>query len=192
MEYISEDPTFLAVGLGVMALVFLIMLKVTQQGKYLIYAGAALGILVLLMGIERVWVTDNERIEDVVYALAKAVEASDADRAAEYLTPDCVLEASQDRTNLSERVVTSRFAGPLTRQRLQDNLPRFTFDYLKVTRLHAHAGKLSGLGTAEFSVHAMGTPGILTPPAGMGWSIGLREVAPQVWKVARVTPGRLG
>ena len=31
----------------------------------------------------------------------------------------------------------------------------------------------------------------MTPPAGMGWSLGLREVQPGVWKVSRITPGRV-
>ena len=40
MRFITEDPTYLATGLGVAAVVFLVMMKVTQQGKYLLYAGS--------------------------------------------------------------------------------------------------------------------------------------------------------
>ncbi|MDB5351848.1 MAG: hypothetical protein JWN86_3095 [Planctomycetota bacterium] len=196
MEYFTEDPTYLATGLGILALVFLVMMKATQQGRYLIYAGAALGVLALLLVVERLYVTENERIEDVVYGLAKAVEASDGDGAAEFLTPDCVLERSADQGNIPMRLVTSRFAGPLPPDKLKEELENYTFDYLKVTRLHANAGKLSGMGTAEFAVHTMGQQrdpfhAFATPPAGMGWSFGLREVSPQVWKVARITPGRM-
>jgi hypothetical protein len=195
MEYVTEDPTYLAAGLGVLALIFLVMLKVTQQGKYLLYAGAVLGVLVFLLAVERMWVTDNERIEDVVYGLAKAVGESDGDKAAEFLAEDCMMEPSGDRSDLLMRAVSSRFAGPLPPQRLREALPNFKFDYLRITRLQAHAGALSGMGTAEFAVHTMGQQTepfatYATPPAGMGWSFGLREVSPHVWKVVRISPGR--
>jgi hypothetical protein len=195
MSFITEDPTYLATGLGVAAVVFLVMMKVTQQGRYLLYAGIVLGVLALLLAGEWLWVTDDERIEDVVYGLAKAVAASDGDRAAEFLTPDCMLEPSPDRGDRVVRFVSGRFAGPLPPQRLKEELPNYKFDYLRITRLRANAGKLSGMGTAEFAVQAMGqqfepTLGFATPQAGMGWSFVLREVAPRVWKVARITPGR--
>jgi hypothetical protein len=191
MYYLSDDPTYLAGGLALLGLIFLIMLWATQQGKYLIYGGAALGLALLVVVIERVWVTDNERIEDTVYALAKAVEASDGEKAAEFLTPDCRLEPSTDTENMVVRYISNRFAGPVSRERLIDELSHVKFDYLKIVALRANAGKISGRGTAEFAALAMGTPGIMTPPAGMGWSLGLREVQPGVWKVSRITPGRL-
>ena len=43
MTYLSEDPTFLAGFFLVLAGAFLAALKVTQQGKYLVRAGIALG-----------------------------------------------------------------------------------------------------------------------------------------------------
>ena len=67
-------------------------------------AGRPSGSRMVVVLIERVWVTDNERIEDTVYALAKAVEASDGERAADYLTPDCLLEPSTDTENVMVRV----------------------------------------------------------------------------------------
>ena len=39
MEFLSEDPTYLAGGLGLLARPFLVALRVTQQGKYLVWAG---------------------------------------------------------------------------------------------------------------------------------------------------------
>ncbi len=42
MTYLSEDPTFLAGGLLLLAGAFLLALKVTQQGKYAIRAGVAM------------------------------------------------------------------------------------------------------------------------------------------------------
>ena len=38
MEFLSEDPTYLAGGLGLIAVGLLIALRVSQQGKYLIGA----------------------------------------------------------------------------------------------------------------------------------------------------------
>ena len=197
MEFLSDDPTYPVAALGLAALMFVVLLKVTQQGKYLIFAGVAVAILLVWLAIERVWVTDAERIEDVVYGLAKAVERSDAAAAAEFLAPECRLEARTDSEDLSVRVVTGILAGPVTRQRLDQHLPELRFDYVKVTYLRTHAGAQTRLGTADFVVHSMGTQkelphaSLITPPAGMHWSMGLREID-GVWKVTRITPGRGG
>ena len=43
MTYLLEDPTYLAGGLLLLAGAFLVALKVTQQGKYLVRAGIAWG-----------------------------------------------------------------------------------------------------------------------------------------------------
>lgn len=198
MEFLSDDPTFAAAALGMAALVFLILLRVTQQGKYLFWAGGALLVLVALLGIERVWVTDAERVEATVYGLAKAVERSDGTAAAEFLTSDCVLEPSIDRGNRLVQFVSSRFAGPVSRERLEGELPRYKFDYIRITGLKTRAGEMSRTGTAEFVVHVMGLQqdpspaGLMTPASGMGWTLGFREESPGVWKVSRITPGRIG
>ena len=81
MYYLSEDPWPLAGFLGLVGLGFLVPLWLTQQGKYLIRALVAFGLALLVIGIERVWVTDNERIEAVVSELASGVANRDADRA---------------------------------------------------------------------------------------------------------------
>jgi len=198
MGFLSDDPTCLAAALGLAALVCLVLLKVTQQGKYLIWAGVAALALLVLLSVERAWVTDAERIEATVYGLAAAVERSDADAAAEFLAPECTLAPSSNGDNLYVRYVSSHFAGPVDRDRLAAQLPRFTFDYVRVSRLSARAGEMSRTGTAEFVVHAWGmqtspSPAALaTPPAGMGWSLGFREMSPGVWKVTRITPGQMG
>ena len=77
MTFLSEDPTYLAGFLVLAAGAFLMALKVTQQGKYLVWALTALGLAVAVVVIERMWVTDNERIESVVYDLRRAVLAAD-------------------------------------------------------------------------------------------------------------------
>ena len=73
MEILSDDPTYLAGGLGLLAGVFLIALRLTQQGKYLVWAAVSLALALVVVGVERVWVTDNERIEETVYGLGRAV-----------------------------------------------------------------------------------------------------------------------
>ena len=79
MTNLSEDPTYLAGGLLLLAGVFLVALNITQQGKYLVRAGIMLGLAFVVVAVEWFWVTDNERIEQVVYALRQAVLHSDAD-----------------------------------------------------------------------------------------------------------------
>lgn len=80
MSYLSEDPTVLAGGLLMLAAAFGVALKVTQQGKYLIGASIAAALAAVVVAVEWMWVTDTERIEDVVYDLRQAVLDSDVDR----------------------------------------------------------------------------------------------------------------
>jgi hypothetical protein len=215
--YLSEDPRPLAYALGLVALGFLAALWITQQGKYLIRAGIAVTLALAVLGIEHFWITDSERIEAVVYDLARAVEASDTERALSHLAPD-VAVVSDDRQISrqfgrlkGQAVIAPDAAGasgdrqksgrlgrlkgqiilPLIRQRLQDT----KFDYLRIVGLTAHAGEFSRQGTAEFRTQAMGSTvgsasqlNFATPPAGIEWSLGFRETSPGVWKVIRITP----
>ena len=197
MEFLSDDPTYPAVALGLLALGLLVAVKVTQQGKYLFWAGGALVLLATLLLAERAWVTEEERIEEVVNGLARAVEADEPDLAAGFLAPDCVIENTPDHGNAFYRRVMNLFTGKLDRDALRGYLADYRFEYLKVARLRANAGRLSGRGTAEFVVHAsLARKGEhpmfgMTPPSGMGWSFGLVELEPHVWKIARMTPGRI-
>src|SRR5258707_7560399 len=88
MESLSDDPTYLAGGLALLAVALLIALRVTQQGRYLVLALIVLGLAAAVLVIEHFWVTDAERIERVVYDLRDAVKDSDAERVMTYLTPD--------------------------------------------------------------------------------------------------------
>ena len=63
-------------------------MRVTQQGKYLVWALSSLGLAMTVLLVERFWVTDNERIERVVYDLRRAVMTSDAEAVLKHLTPD--------------------------------------------------------------------------------------------------------
>jgi len=181
MRFISEDVTYLAGGLGILALLFLIALRSTQQGKYLTYAGIAFALALLLVVIERVWVTDAERIEAVVYELRDAVANSDAPAAIALLAPD--VEYVQQSQNLSE-VETHAL---ITRE-----LGRARFDFVRITKLETNAGSQSRRGSAIFRVMASGTYVIGVIPfnftgTSLDFSLGFRETSPNVWRVSRIT-----
>ena len=101
MTFLSEDPTYLAGGLLLLAGAFVIALKVTQQGKYLLGAGVALALALAVVLIEWMWVTDNERIEKVVQDVRTAVLNSDAEAVLAHLTPD-VSYSDSDTSRKSE------------------------------------------------------------------------------------------
>ncbi|MGE3821330.1 MAG: hypothetical protein AB7I30_18110 [Isosphaeraceae bacterium] len=182
MELLSEDPRYLAGGLGLLALAYLIALKLTQQGKYLIWAGAALGLALLVVTIERLWVTDQERIERTVYDLAAAVAAGDPDQALTFLADD-VRYARGDVTLPTDA----------TRAQVRDLIENTRFDFLTLNRFVANAGAQSRRGKAEFRVFCGGSIQRGSYRYNFGsthssWSLGLREVGPGVWKVNRITP----
>ena len=52
MTFLSEDPTYLAGFFLLAAGVCFMMLKVTQQGKYLVWASTALGLAFTVVVIE--------------------------------------------------------------------------------------------------------------------------------------------
>jgi ketosteroid isomerase-like protein len=185
--------------LGLLALGFLIALRTTQQAKYLLWAGITTALLLTLFVIERFWVTDNELIEAVVYDVASAVEAGDAKRVAEFMAPEARVSLPNDSyaTNPFLRAalgMISQLQGiKLTPQVLETQLARVRLDYVKISGLQTHVGEQSRQGTAEFRVHVMGQQldpfhTIATPARGMGWSFGLRETSPRVWKITRITP----
>lgn len=87
MAYLSEDPTFLAGAFAVLAGLFVIALKTTQQGKYLLGAATCLVLALGVVVVEWVWVTDSERIEKVVYDVRTAVLNGDADEVLAHLAP---------------------------------------------------------------------------------------------------------
>lgn len=184
MHYLIEDPTYPLIALALAALLLLVGLQVTQQGKFLVWAGVVLGAAVALFVVERLVITDAERVEAVIYELADAVARSDVDAVASFLAPE-VTFGRQTRPN---GIVSIKLLLPL--------LARVHFDVLRVRQLQTQAGSQTKRGSAEFKVTASGTG---DPGGGFGnnqpfavanleWSLGLREVAPQVWKVTRITP----
>jgi ketosteroid isomerase-like protein len=182
MTFLSEDPTYVAGALGVLAGAFLIALRVTQQGKYLIWALSSLGLAMTVLLVERFWVTDNERIERVVYDLRRAVMTSDAEAVLKHLTPD--VQYVQHGTALP---------GEATRGLIRNNLSNATFDFVYIRELQTSAGRQTRRGKAEFRIYAKGR--LHTPlqdynvgTADSTWSLGFQETAPGIWKVNRITP----
>jgi ketosteroid isomerase-like protein len=185
MEFLSEDPTFLAGGLGLVALAFLIALRVTQQGKYLIRAAIALALALGVVVVERLWVTDNERIEQVVYDLRRAVVNSDAEGVIQHLAPD--VQFNPGGQTLS---------GDATRQYVRSALGMTKFEFVRLSHLEVSAGGQTRRGSASFRVFARGqlqSPSWSTTvgTADSDWSLGFQETSPQVWKVNRITPSRV-
>ena len=182
MTFLSEDPTYLAGLLALVGVAFLMALKVTQEGKYLVWALTALGLAVALVVIERVWVTDNERIESVVYELRRAVLAASPEDVLAQLTPD--VEYVQDGMSLS---------GEATRELIRTNLANAAFDFVHVQDLQTSAGRQTRRGKAEFRIYAKGTLRTLLATYNVGtanstWSLGFQETELGVWKVNRITP----
>jgi hypothetical protein len=173
MTYLSEDPTVLAGSLLLLAAAFGVALKVTQQGKYLICALIATGLATAVVAVEWMWVTDTERIEDVVYDLRQAVLDSDTDRVMAHLTPNVqFLKGDLARD------------GEAARSLIQDRLSHITFDFIGIRNLQTNAGQQSRRGSAEFGVLArtnLGTGNSI-------WSLGFQETQPGVWKVNRISP----
>jgi hypothetical protein len=189
LYYLSEDPWPLVILFGLFGLGFLIALWITRQGKYLVWAGITLGLIFLLIGIEQVWVTDNERIERVVYDLAEAVQASDAERVLSHLAPEADISINTE--------MAGRPAGPLSRALIAysigETLGRTRFDFVRISQLTVHAGSLSRQGRAEFLSQATGNYTTSFGEThfgttGLNWSLGFRETRPGEWKVTRISP----
>jgi ketosteroid isomerase-like protein len=187
MEFLSEDPTYLAGGLGLLGLALLIAVRVTQRGRYLIAAVVALALAAAAVVVERLWVTDAERIERVVYDLAHAVEHSDAKAVLAHLTPD----AQYVRSGTGPAV-----SGALLRAFITTSLEQTRFDFVRIARLHARAGRQSRRGEAEFRVvtggsHRRSGTDFNFASTDLDFSLGLRETEPGVWKVERISPTRV-
>jgi ketosteroid isomerase-like protein len=185
MTYLSEDPAYVAGGLLLLAGAFLVAVNVTQRGKYLIYAGAAFGLALSVVAIEWLWITDNERIEKVVYDLRRAVQNSDADSVLAHMAPN--VQYLQGDTALSEDA---------TRALIRANLRDAHFEFIQISDLQTSAGEQSRRGKAEFRVLTRGR--FERSGAGAGithvgtqvttWSLGFQETEKGIWKVNRISP----
>jgi hypothetical protein len=184
MTYLSEDPTYLAGALLLLAGAFLVAVNITQRGKYLVYAGVAFGLALSVVAIERLWITDNERIEQVVYDLRQAVQNSDSGGVLAHLAPS--VQYLQGDTALSEEA---------TRALIRANLNHAHFEFVRISDLQTSAGQQSRRGKAEFRVFIRGRFDRLGAVAGTAdvtqittWSLGFQETEPGIWKVNRISP----
>jgi len=192
MEILSDDPTFLVGALGIVAAGFLVALRITQQGKFLIWALGTGALALVLLGIDWIWVTDNERIEAVVYDLRRAVRESDVDGVFKHLAPDIQYAPTGNLRYLPGAAVK----GEMARALIRNTLHAAKFDFVRISGLETHAGAQTRRGTAEFQVIASGSfqgPGVTYNfgTTGSAWSLGLRETSPKVWQVERISPVRL-
>ncbi len=183
MHYLSEDPWPLVAVLGAVALGFVVAWKITGDGKYMLRAGIAAGLALLVLGIERIWVTDAERIEAVVTDLARAVRESDADGLLAHFTPE--VEVTLEDNSLGTPDPT------LVRRELQN----VAFHRIAVSNLVAEASTHTKLGKATFGAMIVGTYSSPMTRQSFGdrteWDLGFEETEPGVWKVTRITPMRL-
>jgi ketosteroid isomerase-like protein len=176
MTNLSEDPTYLAGTFLLLAGAFLIALKVTQRGMYLVYSAVALGLAVTVVMVEWLWVTDTERIEQVVYDLRQAVLSSDAETVLGHMAPD-VQYVHGDMA----------LSGNATRALIRNNLSHTRFEFVRISELQTSVGQQSRRGKAEFRAFTRGTLNSSQGTAVTGWSLGFQETAPGVWKVNRIS-----
>ncbi len=186
LTWLSEDPWPLASILAVVGLVFLIVLRMTQDGQHLIRAIIAFGLAALVIGIEHFWVTDDERIEAVVYSLANAVERSDVPGVMSHFTPNVQLKLG------GETVDGLVFDDVFVRSHLENA----HFDFVRVRKLATKVSPQARRGSAEFEVFVSGNQASGGSVVNAGafpstWSLGLQETSPQVWKVNEIRPIQL-
>jgi hypothetical protein len=180
MHYFTEDPTYVLIALGLGALCCLAALKVTQRGRYLVWAGVLAAVAAGVFGFERLYVTDAERIEGVVYDLARAMEASDVERIKSHL---------DDRVTIGMRGRT--MDGSIPMRLVFGLLQRTRFDFVRIGQLTTSAGRQTRMGTASFKVSGTGIfeEGGSEHPfgsTGSEWSLSFSERGPGVWKVTRI------
>lgn len=205
MTWLAEDPWPLGMTFGAVALGCLVALRVTQQGKYLIAAVIAALLALGVVVIERLWVTENERIEAVITALGHAVARSDADAALALMTPDVTLTQAGvtlggRQARAIQRVlpgVKADQANP-ARGMIRQAVADARFDFLSITRIQAHAGQLSGMGQAEFRVFASGSIdrggtrfNFATDAGGTDWTAGMRRGDDGRWLIESITAARV-
>lgn len=186
MPWLSDDPSMLIGTCIAAALVCLIVTKVTGRGKFLIFAAVAAALAGVFWLVDLLWVTDVERIESVVTAVAAAAERSDAEAVLAHLTDDVEISIGVDPSSLAR--------GELARALIRSRLAATRFEFIRVTGIHANAAPISRRGRAEFDALiqlSRDTPEG-SKPLPTEWSFGLTETQPGTWRVNRVTAVRIG
>ena len=156
----------------------------------------------MLLAVEALWVTDDERIEAVVLDLARAAGRNEVDAALALLTDDVILSQGPipaiERPPGSKSPIDGELArGEAARGAIAATLEDTSFDFIHVGDLRPHAEPDRDSGTAEFRVYASGSIratynyNFATDTQGSDWSLGFREVEPGTWRVSRITAVRL-
>ena len=182
MTYFSEDPTFLAGGFVLFAGACVIALRVTQQAKYFVGMATALALALLVVIVEWMWVTDNERIEKVVYDVRAAVLKSDVDGVFAHLAPNVMCQQGE-----------TALMSDTTRSLIRANLKNVHFEFARISELRTSVGQQTRRGIAEFRVFTRGgfkmTSNITEGMTAMtAWSLGFQEAEPGVWKIYPISP----
>jgi len=173
MTWLSENPWPLAGTCLILAMIFLVALRITQQGKFLIRALAALGAAGLILLVEWFWVTDRERIANVIYDMADAVKTGDIARFEAHLAEEF-----------------NPPGGGLARSAMRGAIQQMDFEFIRISKLRATAGDLTKRGKADFFAMAAWEPHDripykTVPPPGVGFSVGFIEEDGE-WKVSRI------
>ena len=181
MTYLSEDPTYVIAGLLVLAGGFLIALKTTQQGKYLLRAGIALALALAVFLIEWMWVTDNERIEKTVYDVRTAVLRSDPEGVVAHLTEDVRYTGPEITMSPTDTVALIR-----------NTVGNIQLEFARISQLKTSVGQQTRRGTAEFRLFTRGnykgrSTLIEARTVVTNWSLGFQETAPGIWKIFRIS-----
>ncbi len=208
MSYLAEDPWPLGFALILVASASLIALKVTGQGKFLFWALGSGGLAALLFVVEALWVTDAERIEQVVSDIARAASRGDVEGVMVHLSPDLSLE--QEGSTIGEgqakgllpklgaaaAAVLGR--GEAARALIRATLEEARFDFIHIGQMKVEVRPISRLGIAEFRAFGSGTIPLrgtqftfATDASGTDWAFGFEETAPGVWKVTEISAVRL-
>ncbi len=144
----------------------------TQRGRYVI-AMLLVGLcLPLLLGLDWFLITERERVADIVYDLAEAVEKEDVAGIARYLAPDCHY-GRFDRAGILALA--------------QRSFDRYEVERVRIRRLEVSVSEGSRLAVADF--FAIGVARDQTGSSGWQptrWRLAFREIVPDHWMVTAV------
>ena len=101
MDALDAAALPLAIGLGLTAAVLALWGITGGKTKLLAAAGACVLLAAAVVGLERVTVSEPERIEAAVAELAAVVVAGDADAAVAFFTPEAVLARGAVRAGMA-------------------------------------------------------------------------------------------
>ena len=190
MHYIVEDPWPLGLALGGFAVLCLLALWLTGRGRFLIWAGVAGGLIAVLIGVDALWVTVDERIEAVVLDLARAAGRGNSEAVLDLLTDDVILSQGSvpviEPAPDSDTPIDGQLArGKAAREAIAATLQDTSFDFIHVGNLQPHAEPERRVGVADFRIYTSGSI-----PRHI--QLQLRDRRPGLRLVARLPRGRAG